>query len=110
MVNFNFSTLVNMSTARKSKFGLPTTVVEPDREKELFHDDERSPADPRIRCPHCDWSPKPESRWQCVCKYHWNTFDTGGICPACMFQWTTTQCLSCGAFSAHSAWYTHPAE
>jgi hypothetical protein len=110
MVNFNFSTLVNMSTARKSKFGLPTTVVEPDQETGVFDDNQRNPADPRIRCPHCDWSPKPDSRWQCVCKHHWNTFDTGGICPACMFQWTSTQCLSCGVFSAHSAWYTHPAE
>jgi len=99
-----------MSTARKSKFGLPTTVVEPDQNTDVFDDHERSPADPRIRCPTCDWSPKPDSRWRCVCKHNWNTFDTGGICPSCMFQWTNTQCLACAAWAAHSAWYTHPAE
>ena len=110
MIPFNFSILVNMSTARKSKFGLPTTVVEPDQNTDVFDDHERSPADPRIRCPTCDWSPKPDSRWRCVCKHNWNTFDTGGICPSCMFQWTNTQCLACAAWAAHSAWYTHPAE
>jgi len=99
-----------MSTAHKSKYGLPTTVVEPERENELFNDDQQGPAEPRIRCPQCNWSPKPESRWQCVCQHHWNTFDTGGICPACLYQWTVTQCLACFALSAHSAWYTHPAE
>jgi hypothetical protein len=31
-----------------------------------------------------------------------NTFDTGGICPACPHQWTDTQCLSCSHWSPHS--------
>ena len=35
----------------------------------------------------------------------WNTFDTGGVCPACLHQWTETQCLSCSRWSLHSLWY-----
>jgi hypothetical protein len=35
----------------------------------------------------------------------WNTFDTGGVCPACLHQWTETQCLSCKRWSPRSEWY-----
>jgi len=34
-----------------------------------------------------------------------NTFDTGGVCPACLHQSASTQCLSCRRCSAHSEWY-----
>jgi hypothetical protein len=27
-----------------------------------------------------------------TCGHEWNTFDTGGVCPACVHQWTETQC------------------
>ena len=37
---------------------------------------------PRIRCPLCAWSPGKEDRWFCICGHEWNTFDTGGVCPA----------------------------
>jgi hypothetical protein len=37
---------------------------------------------PRIRCPLCGWSPRREDKWFCECGHAWNTFDTGGICPA----------------------------
>jgi hypothetical protein len=49
---------------------------------------------PRIRCPLCGWSPPKEDRWSCSCGNEWNTFDTGGVCPACLHQWAETQCLS----------------
>jgi hypothetical protein len=52
-------------------------------------------SDPRIRCPLCGWSPRKEDHWSCSCGYAWNTFDTGGVCPACLHQWTTTECLAC---------------
>lgn len=75
----------------------PATVV---REKSG-----RGRADPHIRCPKCRWSPRPEDRWMCKCGYVWNTFDTGGVCPGCHYQWTVTKCLACKEWSAHSDWY-----
>jgi hypothetical protein len=57
---------------------------------------------PRICCPLCGWSPHKEDRWFCECGNDWNTFDTG---PACLHQWTETQCLSCSQWSPHSEWY-----
>ena len=59
----------------------------------------------RIRCPLCGWEPGAGDRWVCRCKHVWNTFDTGGVCPACLYQWKVTQCLRCGEFSPHSDWY-----
>jgi hypothetical protein len=51
----------------------------------------------RIRCPLCFWTPKPTSRWHCICfgtpePYFdscgtvWNTFDTRGRCPGCAHE------------------------
>jgi hypothetical protein len=71
-------------------------------------DEEKKPGasePPRIRCPLCGWSPRKEDKWFCTCGNEWNTFDTGGVCPACLQQWTETQCLSCSRWSAHSDWY-----
>ncbi|MDX1980692.1 MAG: hypothetical protein SFV51_10510 [Bryobacteraceae bacterium] len=62
---------------------------------------------PRIRCPLCEWEPTPADHWGCQCGHMWHTFDTGGVCPACLHQWTSTQCLSCSGWSAHSAWYEY---
>ena len=59
----------------------------------------------RIRCPKCKWNPKPSDRWACQCGHTWNTFDTRGKCPGCLFQWTQTMCLSCLEWSEHEAWY-----
>ena len=77
-------------------------VIIPNREQKP---DESEP--PRIRCPLCGWSPRKEDKWFCTCSNEWNTFDTGGVCPACLHQWTETQCLSCSRWSAHSDWYAH---
>jgi hypothetical protein len=59
----------------------------------------------RVRCPVCAWVPKATDRWSCRCGHAWNTFDTGGVCPACRFHWAITQCLRCHAFSPHEDWY-----
>jgi len=82
----------------------PTTdapTIAPDNDVERDHDSSGS----RIRCPLCGWSPRKEDKWLCTCGKQWNTFDTRGVCPACMHQWTETQCLSCSRWSPHSDWY-----
>jgi hypothetical protein len=57
----------------------------------------QAPSRSRIRCPLCGWSPRKEDKWFCTCGTcgnEWNTFDTGGVYPACLHQWTDIQCLS----------------
>jgi len=58
-----------------------------------------------IICPKCDWKPNRNSRWLCDCGFVWNTFDTGGECPACRKQWEPTMCLACSEWSLHLDWY-----
>ena len=58
-----------------------------------------------IRCPKCRWSPRGGDRWSCNCGHVWNTFDTGGVCPACLYQWQVTMCPRCREWSPHSEWY-----
>jgi hypothetical protein len=61
---------------------------------------------PFIRCPRCKWAPRPDDRWLCTeCGHTWNTFDTGGVCPSCLYRWTETVCLACRQWSPHSDWY-----
>ncbi|MCC6344409.1 MAG: hypothetical protein IT166_19570 [Bryobacterales bacterium] len=62
---------------------------------------------PRIRCPLCEWRPSAEDLWGCLCGHAWHTFDTGGVCPACLHQWKVTQCHSCNGWPAHSDWYEY---
>jgi hypothetical protein len=67
----------------------------------------QGPKGPRIRCPLCGWAPRPQDVWYCKCGHGWHTFDTGGVCPACLYQWTATACHACTRWSAHSAWYEY---
>ncbi|PHN06186.1 hypothetical protein [Flavilitoribacter nigricans] len=66
-------------------------------------------AEVRIACPKCDWEPDGKPYWSCTCGHVWNTFDTGGRCPACKKQWEWTQCVvhagGCLAMSPHLDWY-----
>jgi hypothetical protein len=63
------------------------------------------PGDGGVRCPKCHWKPGDDDRWACVCEHVWNTFATHGRCPGCGKQWHETQCLHCGEWSPHEAWY-----
>jgi hypothetical protein len=74
-------------------------------DRELEEEKSNEPSEPRIRCPLCGWSPRKEDKWFCTCGKQWNTFDTGGVCPACLHQWSETQCLSCSRWSPHTLWY-----
>jgi hypothetical protein len=67
--------------------------------------DKRPGGEGRIRCPLCQWEPQAQDRWMCNCRYSWNTFDTGGVCPGCLKQWMMTVCLDCHKWSPHSDWY-----
>jgi hypothetical protein len=58
-----------------------------------------------IRCPKCGWRPGKHDKWSCACSHAWNTFDTRGVCPECYAAWKDTQCLRCGQWSLHEAWY-----
>ena len=69
------------------------------------HEDETRNMGPRIRCPRCGWEPRPADRWMCSCLHHWNTFETGGVCPSCGRKWQETQCPRCHAWSPHRDWY-----
>jgi len=80
-------------------------VAEPDITTGTGEEERTGPSGPRIRCPLCGWTPDAGSLWSCTCGHAWNTFDTGGVCPACLHQWTTTQCPVCHGWSAHSDWY-----
>jgi hypothetical protein len=53
---------------------------EPDEEKGL------DPSGPRIRCLLFGWSPRKDDVWSCDCSHFCNTFDTGGVCLACLHQ------------------------
>ncbi len=87
-------------------------VLTPDRVSEETGTPEKQPGEdagrprgPHIRCPRCGWRPGAQDRWMCQCHHVWNTFDTGGVCPGCLYQWKITQCLSCGRMAPHSDWY-----
>jgi hypothetical protein len=91
---------------RRRTFAGPIREVEP-ATPTVVEDAPGGPSGPpRIRCPKCNWTPSAEDRWQCHCKHVWNTFDTGGVCPSCLYQWKITMCPKCGQWSAHSDWYT----
>jgi len=93
--------------AGKSDEGNSSTVIED--EPEIGDAPGEPPFTPGIRCPLCGWRPGAKDRWYCKCGHSWNTFDTGGVCPGCLFQWMVTACLVCHKFSPHSAWYEHRA-
>ncbi len=66
---------------------------DPDSDVRVDQDDGRG----RIRCPSCGWAPGRHDLWACTCLHLWNTFETGGVCPACGRLWAETQCPPCNS-------------
>jgi len=59
----------------------------------------------KICCPKCKWEALEEPLWMCTCGHEWDTFATGGVCPACNTKWKDTDCIACGKSSPHTKWY-----
>ena len=96
---------------RSGMLRLLDTDAPDDRGKtEVDDEDETSGDRPRIRCPLCYWVPRASDRWFCYCGCSWNTFETGGCCPECAFQWNETKCLACDRWSKHQLWYARDEE
>ncbi len=102
-------------TYRSQRVTRPS-AFRPDGKLPEEDDDVISAAGGRIRCPACQWQPARNSRWFCMsmgppenfnagCGHGWNTFDTRGICPGCLYNWKHTTCLSCSVTSPHDDWY-----
>src|SRR5688572_30704191 len=75
------------------------------RRERLLFSSHMSAREVKIYCPKCGWEPVPSSRWICLCRCSWNTFDTGGVCPDCGKAWEDTACLACTRWSRHRDWY-----
>ena len=90
---------------RDSSNSKDSSALVVEREPDAEEVTSKGPSGPRIRCPLCGWRPPNLPLWICSCRHVWNTFDTGGVCPACLYHWTVTQCLACHQLSPHSDWY-----
>lgn len=64
-----------------------------------------SPQRKDVRCPACGFIPTEAGQWGCACGHYWDTFKTGGVCPACHTGWEKTICPDCKVLSPHRAWY-----
>ena len=93
-------------TVRQARRRSDDPKLDDERFKDLLADDDEKSGGGGIRCPRCGWQPRSGDRWMCICGHAWHTFDTRGRCPMCSHQWLDTQCLACGAWSPHDAWYT----
>ena len=83
------------------------TVADPEIETDVTDEKQVDDSGPRIRCPICGWVPKKTDLWWCTCRHVWNTFDTGGVCPACLHRWTLVTHTIPGSTPAEMPGYLH---
>ena len=56
-------------------------------------------------CPRCKNEPPLGAFWKCAtCQQPFDTFQSGGSCPACSARFAVTQCLDCGASHPIGEW------
>ncbi len=56
-------------------------------------------------CPSCRTAPPIGAYWRCGnCQQQFDTFATGGVCPHCGAQYSTTMCLDCREQRPMSDW------
>ena len=56
-------------------------------------------------CPRCKGQPPLGAFWKCPkCQQPFDTFQSGATCPSCGANFSTTQCLDCGAKYPISEW------
>jgi hypothetical protein len=57
------------------------------------------------RCPHCGWIPFALKVWKCKqCRFVWDSFATGGVCPRCQHAHEETACFRCRQISPILSW------
>jgi Zn-dependent protease len=68
---------------------------------------EKMPRREGFACPACKTPPPVGDIWKCSqCGRAFDTFQTGGVCPACGAQFSETRCMECGAAHPFSQWAT----
>jgi Zn-dependent protease len=66
---------------------------------------EKLPRRPGFACPSCQAAPPIGQHWRCAqCSQDFDTFETGGVCPSCGAQFSTTMCGNCHQQSPLHAW------
>jgi Zn-dependent protease len=62
------------------------------------------PKHEQYHCPSCKQSPPAVPLWKCACGTQYDTFATGGACPACGRAFPATQCPRCGEAYPFALW------
>jgi hypothetical protein len=58
-----------------------------------------------LRCPFCGWIPFALPAWKCKeCRFVWDTFETGGVCPSCGHHHAEIACVRCRRISDRDRW------
>lgn len=67
----------------------------------------KAPRRSALACPGCKTQPPVGPFWRCVrCGESFDMFESRGVCPYCMAQYSTTYCPDCGRQSTVGDWTT----
>jgi Zn-dependent protease len=75
------------------------------REGMVLYQIEHGPRHPNAFCPFCREHPPQAPLWSCPCGSRFDTFQTGGNCPACGRTYQTTMCPFCAQLSPLHLWF-----